>query len=464
MRQRRKTFLALLSMLLVAGMSYLLWPYILFFSAFGFVESPARPQIGQVLLDDRALALRDDEIPPVPPEWRDDVLKRHQPIRSLVSEDFSDLAFLAPLLDGKRLVMLGEHSHGVAEFNWLKVRLVKYLHQKLDFDVVAFESPLVACDTADRLLARVNARTVLEDCLHAVWHTKEVLPLFEYASLMRGSNKKLSISGFDIQDRSIEINNRLQKLLGMIAPPLAVQVSQNEQKVVGALRIGQLPDGKRDRENLITFYESVARTLSSNKRPLEDQYLIPILEIEMAIRAAESRVADLHELSSRSSWTPPSKNFRDKAMADNLEYLLDIAYPGRKIIVWAHNYHINYVQGSEITPAPMGEWLATTRKSETYSVGLYMGRGVAASNDRKHFRLSVSQHDQLLAVMANAGRKMSFVDFSQAASTQGSEWIFQPLVARDWIIDIPLRKPISMFDAVIYVDRVTPPEYLQGRH
>lgn len=37
-------------------------------------------------------------------------------------------------------MLLGEASHGVAESNWAKVRLIKFLHQQLGFDVVAFES------------------------------------------------------------------------------------------------------------------------------------------------------------------------------------------------------------------------------------------------------------------------------------------------------------------------------------
>jgi erythromycin esterase len=68
------------------------------------------------------------------------------PIRSLVAAgDFSDLAPLADFVGNRRIVLLGESGHGVAEFNHLKVRLVKYLHEELGFDVVAFESSFYEC-------------------------------------------------------------------------------------------------------------------------------------------------------------------------------------------------------------------------------------------------------------------------------------------------------------------------------
>ena len=103
----------------------------------------------QALADDAALRIPAAQLPEVKAEWREEALKRAHPIRSLFSDDFSDLAFLAPLLEGKRVVQLGESGHGVAEFNWMKARLAKYLHERLGFDVLAFESSLSGCDVAD---------------------------------------------------------------------------------------------------------------------------------------------------------------------------------------------------------------------------------------------------------------------------------------------------------------------------
>src|SRR5690606_1065578 len=88
-------------------------------------------------------------LPEVRSAWGEWVRSNYHPIRSLTSGDFSDLEFLGPLLRGKRVVQLGENGHGVAEFNSVKVRLIKYLHRDLGFDLVAFESGIWDCWVAN---------------------------------------------------------------------------------------------------------------------------------------------------------------------------------------------------------------------------------------------------------------------------------------------------------------------------
>ena len=63
--------------------------------------------------------------------------------KGVIEKDrFKDLEFLKPLLIDKRLVYLGENTHGAAEYSSSKVRLIQYLHQELGYDVIAFESGL----------------------------------------------------------------------------------------------------------------------------------------------------------------------------------------------------------------------------------------------------------------------------------------------------------------------------------
>ena len=64
----------------------------------------------------------------VPESWSDWLVENHYPLRSLSDvEDFSDLTFLDDLLGSRRIVQLGENGQGVAEFNQIRVRLIRYL-------------------------------------------------------------------------------------------------------------------------------------------------------------------------------------------------------------------------------------------------------------------------------------------------------------------------------------------------
>lgn len=54
--------------------------------------------------------------------------------------DYSDLHAIGEAIGNKRIVMLGEVYHGDATAFQAKTRLVKFLHEKMGFKVLVFES------------------------------------------------------------------------------------------------------------------------------------------------------------------------------------------------------------------------------------------------------------------------------------------------------------------------------------
>jgi erythromycin esterase len=356
------------------------------------VVSPPRPTASQALAADAALALAPAGIPAVRSAWRDDVRRRSRAIRSLFSDDFADLRFLKPILAGRRLVMLGETSHGVAEFNWLKARLIRFLHRELGFDVVAFESSMSACHVANGLVGRAAPEEVMRACLHSVWQTTETRGLFEYLDAERKAGRRLALAGFDTQPSG--------------------------------------PSG--------THGEIPARIAAQ----------------ELKSRAAFARQME-------KGATPEGSRIRDEAMADNLEFLLDHPYAGRKIVAWAHNTHVAKSRHGAEQPESMGAWLAKRRDpAEVYSIGIYMGHGVASTNLRKPYEFPPPEEGSFDAVLANGGWRVSFVDFSRASAVPGADWMFSPIAAREWGTQAITLVPAATYDGVIYVDTVTPPEYL----
>ncbi|MFN5648384.1 MAG: hypothetical protein ACK458_12780, partial [Sphingobacteriales bacterium] len=70
------------------------------------------------------------------------IRQQSREIRSIVTSDtdYTDLQSLASSIGNARIVILGEMDNGDGETLKAKTRLVKYLHQKLGFTVLAFES------------------------------------------------------------------------------------------------------------------------------------------------------------------------------------------------------------------------------------------------------------------------------------------------------------------------------------
>ena len=389
--------------------------------------------------------------PPVKSEWRSDVASRELSIKSLTSDDFADLQFLKPLLAGKRVVQLGESSHGVAQFNQLKTRLVKFLHQEMGYDVIAFESSLSGCDAADRRIGQAPPIDVMKDCIFPVWHSTETLQLFEYLDQARKAGKRLSLAGFDTQNSSRHGREVVTaRLLAMIDDEgLRARVSEAET----FLAVGQRRLTDAESTSAIAAYGELEKYFLANESALRAKTARP-LDIDFAIQEARSRVSFTRQQ------TGPQQDagflVRDRGMADNLDFLLDKAYPQRKVIVWAHNFHIAKEQMEVAGPRAMGGWVAQRRGREVYTVGLFMGRGTAAENNRRPYEVTPASPEYLEAILASTGKVTSFVDFSKAERKQGAEWIFEPVFARGTGRLVPART----YDAVIYIDSVTPPTYL----
>ena len=416
------------------------------------LKIPPRPKESAVLMGDSELALPEIPAAQVDAAWREDIARRHHAIRSLFSDDFSDLQFLKPLLQGKRVVQLGESGHGVAEFNWLKVRLIKFLHRELGFDVIAFESSLSGCEVADARIGTASARDVMRDCIFQVWHSTETLRLFEYLDAERKAGRRISLAGFDIQNSgaaSKEVAARLVALARKVDPELAREIERHESRGYKLTA--------EEGAAIAGSYRALAELLRAERPRLVAEAQAAAREVDLAIQESLSRVRYVEQ---RTPFTDRKARtrVRDEGMADNLDFVLDRLYPGRKVIVWAHNFHIAKRHEEVEQPYAMGQFLDARRGSEVYTIGLYMGRGVAAWNSRQPYLILDPSPHSLEAVMASAGRKMSFVDFSRAVEG-GPRWMFEPIVARGWGMHPDRIVPAQTYDAVIYIDTVTPPEY-----
>ena len=401
--------------------------------------------------------------PRVRPEWREGIRANHAPLLSLdAASPAVDLAFLGRVLAGKRLVALGESGHGVSEFSRAKLRLVKFLHEALGYDVIAFESSLYECFAADREAALRSPEETLAASLFGVWQCREVLDLIAYIKSTKATARPLVLAGFDIQISSARgVEGRpaaFRQAVSLLDPAYAATVERED-----ALFLRHCHDpawiaarGARFK----AFYANLAWWLRSNLKALAAARRGSTGEALALLHTARSMGAFIDELAASGA---ARTNARDKGMADNVAALADEIYPGRKIILWGHNLHFQRdareAQGGD-SLRTMGWWLSRTRPGDVYAIGLFCGRGRASWNDRTAYALSPLRDDSLEAVLMSAGRPSLFVDLAGAARNLANGWIWTRVPAKDWgFFDVALT-PGARFDAILFIRDVTPPAYL----
>jgi erythromycin esterase len=394
----------------------------------------------------------------------------HYPVSTVQSFDgdaFADLQFFRTVLNGRRIVQLGESGHGVAEFNHAKVRLIKFLHQQLGYDVIAFESGLYECYAANQNTA-LTPTTLMRSCIFGVWHTSEVLPLFEYIKSTQGTARPLTLAGFDTQiSSSMGVASRPQMFADMVRivdPSRAVPTGTEDQQHISGLSGTNSSYATVNEARLTEFYGGLELLFQERRAAL--QQALPGSDLpKVAERAAFSMLRYLEQLRAGPGARPnPAETggaIRDFGMANNLSFLADDLYRDRKIMVWAHNFHIRHDNAATSSIQPtMGQWMRERFRDQLYTIGLYMDQGTAAQNNRVVYPITPASTNSMEWVMANTATPILFMDFLNQSRSTGNSWMFQPTSQRDWGANSFTMIPRNQYDGVLFVGTVKSPSYL----
>lgn len=422
------------------------------------------------LLTDAELATEPDPLAPNEDEaWSLWIVDHHQPVRSVTSGNFADLQFLKGVIGERRIVQLGESGHGVREFDQAKVRLIRFLHEQMGFDVIAFESGLYECYQADAEVPSATPEAVMRHCIFGVWHTQEVLALFDYIRQTRSTSRPLTLAGFDIQvsagSEAIGRPGFFRDLVAKVDPAYARRVQVMDSTYLDALRAGipQFNEYTRSRgAALDAAYDSLARFFDAHEAGLRRAYPAQPEVARVARRSALNAVEFAHELAGTSD--TEQTIVRDRGMADNVDFLVNELYPGKKVIVWAHNAHVRHAgeESTYFTNPSMGSWIVARHRPELYTVGVYMYRGTAATNGRQVYSVSIPAHERgsLESVLYRARKKYLFVDMLGQQRSPGNSWMFQPIPSHEWGTELQVMVPRDQYDGILFVDTTSPPTYL----
>ena len=406
------------------------------------------------------------ESPSVKESWQKWTKKNSVPIESLSSDNFIDLHFLQELIGDKTIVQLGESSHGVKEFNQIRVRIIKYLHEKMGFNIIAFESGLFECYNSNKRYSQ-SPRNMMEAAIFSVWKTEEVLELFKYIIETRETNKPLLLAGFDFQMSGdwTERSHMLEELASIIDQNFARELYKTDSLFAVKKKPNDIDAMRKyvfdNQIGLKRIYSHLEMLIDTNMPELTDKYqsnpMIPLFAHQIAVSMLDYIDFWLDEENEMS--------IRDRAMADNVDFLKRVVYPDQKIIIWAHNLHIRHnnvqlEQDAYNKIKSMGGWLHERYSEELYTIGLYMYKGQGAYVNREVYDVKSHSPNSLESILHSTGYESCFVDLKHQEIVEGNEWMATKILTKTWGLEDLRMIPKNQYDAIILIDSVSPPDYL----
>ncbi len=418
----------------------------------------------------------DDSLPQPDTAWVADVQARSHALASIDIEagDDSDLVFLKEVLAGRRIVELGESTHGAAQYSRAKIRLIKYLHEQLGYDVLVWESSILGTYLVDEALDARGAQQATIDALVGIWHTEDVVELFAYLKSTRATTRPLRLAGMDLGFAStFEEQNRpglLRDLVAQIDPTYAQEVFAMDSEVASNLKgvwrsvfqSEQVAEWEyNNAARLASGYQALAAFLEEHEATLlaavPDRPALPVVARQAALGAA--------------TWFEsfrPGRVFRelhDAFMADSVKLLLDRVYPASQVMLWAHNSHL-FKAGTRSAGAShtgyrnAGQIIAERNAQDVYMVSLLMNRGRAADGLRKVYSISPAAAWSIEGLLSTTGASVAFLDLAGAAPAPERAWMDQEFVFRDFGLDDVYAIPREQMDGVLFFESVAPPVFI----
>ncbi|HYH08992.1 MAG TPA: erythromycin esterase family protein [Thermoanaerobaculia bacterium] len=372
----------------------------------------------------------------------------------------ADLEPLRRLVGNARIVSLGEATHGSRDFFTMKHRILEFLVEEMGFTIFAIEANLPEADRVNDYVLRGEGdpRKALAGMYFWTWNTAEVLDQIEWMreyNLRRGGRPPVQFRGFDAQFYPYAIA-QVDAYLARVDPARSAELARSYDcmRAYPSAR-DYIARSAATRNACAASLDAAITTLGS--RRAEYSAASSANEFERYLRYAHVVRQAEAQLSQRS--------VRDRHMADNVEWLADVAHPGEKLVLWAHNYHV-----AANALGQMGYYLRERFKKDmvvfgfAFNKGWFNARTGGTGPVDAQRTLGAPNNGWEKTFLRDAGKPRYFLDLRNLPKGQvadllaetrtlwiiGAGWIPSALqTAHRWPIDMP-----SAFDVLIFIEEV----------
>jgi erythromycin esterase len=347
-----------------------------------------------------------------------------------------DLDALLDRIGDARYVLLGEASHGTADYYAWRTRISQRLLREKGFSFIAVEGDWPDCYRVNRYVKRFpeagdTAREVLHE-FHRwptwMWANEEIVALAEWLhDHNRGTpdDEKVGFYGLDVYslwDSLYQVMGYLQR-----SHPEAVAAARRafrcfepygEEMQDYARATALVPTSCR--EEVVELLRQVRRQTQGHDGDGRDGAFVAE-QNALVVRNAE----EYYRAMVRGG--PESWNIRDRHMTDTLDRLMRHHGPGAKAIVWEHNTHVGDARFTDM--AEDGEYnvgqLVRERHGDEGVVlvgfGSYRGTVIAGREwdaEREVMRVPPGRPGSWEEVLHRAGTETKLLLFSEAQETR----------------------------------------------
>jgi len=306
-----------------------------------------------------------------------------------IDNSFSDLMPLKPVLNNRRIVGMGEATHGTHEFQATKFRMFKFLVEQLGYKLFAIEANFTECRKVNDyvMYGKGDARKAIGGTYFWTWKTKEMVQMIEWMRVYNNNKPdtaKVKFYGFDMQfDRGAlaSIKEKLKKVdSGYYYKNFKMF---DTLTICDTSKLGYKKFSVKKADSIKQLLRAIDR-YAANKLAALLQFFSPTeaAYLKQDIKVLEQCLDYDIEISNGGGFTFNAHRIRDKSMAENIEWVLNFEGPASKIMIWAHNGHIS--------KTGMGSYLKRAYQAQYYAIGFDFNKGGFRAIDLSNGRYKLS--------------------------------------------------------------------------
>jgi erythromycin esterase len=328
-----------------------------------------------LVLTPRSVLSSNDDLSKETTEW---LRSAAVPLRTTdPAEKLDDLEPLRSIVGDAKIVAVGEATHGTREFFRLKHRILEFLVEKMNFTVFAIEAnwPESLAVNDYVLNGKGDPAQALAGLYFWTWNTEEVLDMIRWMRMYNedaSHPKKVKFFGFDMQIARVAVTN-VEEYLRNVDP---------EEATVVAEAMAPLSDAAKEQayaNQPAQFRDQTAAAIDATLNHFDERR-----EQYSRSSSSEAWILARHNLEIvkqaeklRSAAGTGDFAVRDRAMAENIKWILGHEPSGTKIMVWAHNGHIS--TGPIFGSPSMGMTLRGMYGSAMVVCGFFVQSGIISS-------------------------------------------------------------------------------------